>query len=316
MDRVLARLRGTEKDSKSDGSFMFAISLIVASFTILYKTYIYVCNNLIIGPTYFIIIISFIIILVIFASMSLFILMKAISLEVKSPKSKKKLEIYATGYYLIGFLLGTFYLLLLFISCSLKVVFDIVISLLNIPNISYKLLLAYIIISMILFVIITIIFSKSSNQVIEPLSAIIKEIHSYKAVLVLTLIFFVPLFYMPNNYVTIEVDDIYSDKSEQIPIDITVTGVQYDYVTVNLSKADVKDNLKLIDSINMKTNSDPNKVISSEYLIGSNLELGRYKFYINSTNLSEGYYELSVTTKKEFFIIVPMETKTDSFYLV
>ena len=116
--------------------------------------------------------------------------------------------------------------------------------------------------------------------------------------LVLFIFCIVFIFYIPGNIVTIGMDDKYSNKSEQIPVDITITGRQYNYVTVNLSKTDIKDNLKLIDSINIITNPNQNKVISSEYLIGNKLDHGKYKFYINTTNLSEGYYELSVTTKR------------------
>lgn len=110
MDRVLTRLGRTEKDSKNDGSFVFAISLIVASLTVAYKIYIYVSNNLITSSTSFILIIGFFVIMTTFTSMSMFILVKAISLEVKSPKVKTKLETYAISYYLTGFLFGTFYL--------------------------------------------------------------------------------------------------------------------------------------------------------------------------------------------------------------
>lgn len=135
-------------------------------------------------------------------------------------------------------------------------------------------------------------------------------------ILILFIFFTLFLIYIPSNFITIEVDDLYNKQNEQIPIDITVTGLQYDYLTVNLSKVDIKDNLKIIDSIDIKTNSDQNKVISSEYLIGNNLELGRYKFYINSTNLSQGYYELSVTPKRRSLESNPSITKTNSFYLV
>ena len=145
MDRVLARLRGTEKDSKNDGSFMFAISLIIASLTITYKSYVYLCNNLIADITYSVLYICIILMIATFISMSLFILVKAISLEVKNPKFKKKLETYATSCYLIGFLFGILIIIYLLVSCALKVVLDIVGSLFSIPNTSHELFFAYII---------------------------------------------------------------------------------------------------------------------------------------------------------------------------
>lgn len=315
MDRVLARLGRTDKDSKNDGSFVFAISLIVASLTLTYNIYVYLCNNFITYSTFFIVFTSFFIILVIFVSMSLFILMKAISLEVNSLRGKKELETYATSCYLIGFLAGTFYLIYLFASCVSKVVFDIFSYLLNIPNTSPTLLYAYIIIVIITFIIFSYLFKYIlKNQIKELRHNILKEINISIVLIIffLVIIFLLTtLIYIQVSFVTIEADDIYDNKSEQIPIDITVTGFSRNYVTVNLSKADIKDNLKLIDSLNMNNNSDPNKVVSSEYLIGNNLDFGKYKVYINTTNLSEGYYELSVSTKYS-----KTSMKTNSFYLV
>jgi len=323
VDRVLARLGRTEKDSKNDGSFVFAISLIVASLTMSYKVYAYMHNNLHTDITYSILFICILLMTITFISMSMFILVKAISLEVKSPKVKTKLETYATSYYLIGFLFGILNIICLLVSSALKVVFDIVSSLLNIPNTSKKLFGAYFIT---LFIILIIDYRIPSLFTYKPLAEVRKlwcelfrEIDRSKlSILFIVFLFLnVLLLYMPVDIITIEMDDKYSNESEQIPIDITVTGHQFDYITVDLSKADTKDNLKIIDSFNMKINTDPNKVISSEYLIGNNLEFGRYKFYINSKNLTEGYYELSVTTKREFFNRSnSVETKNDSFYLV
>ncbi|KKG69847.1 hypothetical protein DU43_18410 [Methanosarcina mazei] len=255
--------------------------------------------------------------------MSLFIFTKAISLEVKSTVIKKKLETYATNFYLIGFLFGTLIITYLLVSYALKVVFDIISSLFSIPNTSNKLIYLYIVTLLIIlkinFIIPSLFSYKPLSQVRELYSELYEEIDRSKMKILFTLVIFfaILIFYIPVNIITIEMSDIYSNENEQIPIDITVTGQQFDYITVDLSKADTKDNLKIIDSFNMKIDSDPNKVISSEYLIGNNLEFGRYKFYINSKNLSEGYYELSVTTKKEYFDrSSSVETKTDSFYLV
>nr|WP_155401943.1 hypothetical protein [Methanosarcina mazei] len=323
MDRVLTRLGRTEKDSKNDGSFVFAISLIVASLTMLYKTYMYLCSNLNTFIIFFILGSYIILMTATFISMSLFIFTKAISLEVKSTVIKKKLETYATNFYLIGFLFGTLIITYLLVSYALKVVFDIISSLFSIPNTSNKLIYLYIVTLLIIlkinFIIPSLFSYKPLSQVRELYSELYEEIDRSKMKILFTLVIFfaILIFYIPVNIITIEMSDIYSNENEQIPIDITVTGQQFDYITVDLSKADTKDNLKIIDSFNMKIDSDPNKVISSEYLIGNNLEFGRYKFYINSKNLSEGYYELSVTTKKEYFDrSSSVETKTDSFYLV
>lgn len=246
--------------------------------------------------------------------------MKAISLEVKNLIFKNKLESYATSCYLLGFLTGTFYLLILFISCVLKVIFDIVSSLLNIPNTSFTLFLAYaIIIFIMISILIYLMNSKFSNKITKLELETFKEIDPSAGLIIIFLVLTFILaicIYVPDIHVVTEMDDIYSNQSEQIPIDITVTGLQYNDITVNLSKVDIKDNLKLIDSIDMKVNSDHNKVVSSEYLIGNNLEFGKYKFYINCTNLSGGYYELSVTTH----IVGSSKNKfgktTNSFYLV
>jgi hypothetical protein len=317
VERVLARLGRTEKDSKNDGSFVFAISLIVASLTVLYRVYLYLNDTPFNSEiSFFAIPIIIITLVMTLVSMSFFVLLKAMSLEVDDQKISEKLEYFAKNFYLIGFFTGSVSLLILGIFCAIEFLLDIFCLFTNIPKTSY--------ISKIADYILTFIITASGssifyNQLNTNFKGIFKNIDDsfFKLIVLLSLpICLVFISYLYSSIINVEMNDIYSNQNEQIPIDITVTGLQYDDVTVNLSKLDFRNDLILIDSINIETESDPSKVISSKYIIGKELDLGKFKLYINTTNLSEGYYELSVSTGKESFRSNLMKTKTNSFYLV
>lgn len=123
MDRVLARLGRTEKDSKSDGSFAFAISLFIACFTGLDKIHSYFENNQVSCHSY--IFYLSVVFTFLFVTALLYIIVhiffKAIALETNNFEIRKKLESIAINYYLDAFrftvllILLTMYLIILYV---------------------------------------------------------------------------------------------------------------------------------------------------------------------------------------------------------
>jgi len=313
MERATARLRRPKKEDKKDGSFKFTVSLIIFVLTVLYRLYDYVSNGPIplnISYVFF----SFLIINVItLLSMSIYIFTKAMSLGVKDFKTTEKLENCANNYYLTGWVFGYINFITLSIFCLAMVIENSTLSLLGVSNNRIQ--------SVIITALIFFIGGLFIRAVLERSDIILGISLTFlkDTIKVITPLFFVSILIslqLFNGNTIIEMNDMYSKQSEQIPIVISITGVQYDNVVVNLSKVELNNNLKLIDSIKIKSTHDKSKVISSEYLIGNNLNVGKFKFYINSTNLSAGYYELSATTGRESLKSSLMKTKTTSFYLI
>lgn len=63
-------------------------------------------------------------------------------------------------------------------------------------------------------------------------------------------------------------------------------------LVIKLNESDSEHNLFNRDSIEMKPEHNVEKTINSTYLTGNALDFGKYMVFINTNNLSEGYYEL------------------------
>lgn len=312
MNRVTARYRKPENEDKSDGSFKFAISLIVATLTVFYRLYIYVNNNPFVSTIVYIIInLAFVMMITTLVFMGIFLFMKAMSLEVKNPIGKEKLESSANSYYLISFIAGISYFIVLLVYCVPEAILNTILYFLNTQDNTFLTILVYITIPYSFGV----IARKCDKTYLKDISSSLDPSSIKLLILCLISCSFITS-YLLNGNIIIGINDVYSKQSEQIPFEITVAGVQYDNLTVSLSKLDLKNNLTLIDSLRMKSTDDSDIVISSKYLIGNNFDRGRFKYYINCANLTEGYYKLSATTGEESFKSRLLKTDTKSFYLV
>ncbi len=89
----------------------------------------------------------------------------------------------------------------------------------------------------------------------------------------------------------------------QIPVFIKVTGLNTD-ILINLSKENYNHSLTLIDSIKLDPIHNPNKTSHGENLIlvGNALGYGSYNVFINTTNLTVEYYELSCIRKEGYAV--------------
>lgn len=315
MEKMTARFRRPKKEDKNDGSFKFAISLIVATLTVFYRLYLYVESNSIAPFIHLVLILVVLIMVTTLVSLGIFLFMKAMSLEVKNPIIREKLETSATSHYLIGFLCGVTYFISLLLFCATEAILNIVIFLLGVSKTTFLYKTISVLIYFFIPFSISAIIGKDFKEFINKISKGLCNISLKPLILCIVICFFVSA-YALNGDIIIEMDDIYNKQNEQIPIEIKTTGLQYNDVVVNLSEVDFNNNLKIIDSIKIISTPDQNKVTSSEYLIGNSLGDGKFEYYINCTNLSEGYYELSVTTGRETVESGLMKTKTNSFYLV
>jgi len=81
-----------------------------------------------------------------------------------------------------------------------------------------------------------------------------------------------------------------SNNINHIPVQIITTGYCGN-LTVNLTQTSINGNI-LNDTIKMIPSSENETVFSNNFQ-GSALDYGVYKIFINTTNLTQGYYELS-----------------------
>jgi hypothetical protein len=104
--------------------------------------------------------------------------------------------------------------------------------------------------------------------------------------------------FMLSGHLIADVDSIYYKQDEQIPVDISLTGLHIsEGVVVKLYHIGSEEP---IDSINISSSSNISEKFLGKYrntyLCGNNLGLGKYKVFINCTSLTEGIYVLSITT--------------------
>lgn len=111
-----------------------------------------------------------------------------------------------------------------------------------------------------------------------------------------TLVQFSSNFYPPlQGHNTIIMENVYYKNDIQIPITIQMTGPKTD-LSIKLSKED--SDLKLIQIDILQTlnpDHNPDKITSGVHsiLTGNGLNDGGYNIFINTTNLTTGYYELT-----------------------
>ncbi len=107
----------------------------------------------------------------------------------------------------------------------------------------------------------------------------------------------------------IDMESINCGDDTQIPVFIKVTGLNTN-ILINLSKENSNHSLIGIDSIKLDPIHNPDKTSHGENLIlvGNALGYGSYNVFINTTDLTVGYYELSCIRKdgytvKGFYIL-------------
>jgi hypothetical protein len=115
-----------------------------------------------------------------------------------------------------------------------------------------------------------------------------------------------------HGHNTIIMENVYYKNDMQIPITILITGPKTD-LSIDLYKNDYNSNLIPIDKLQtLNPDHNPDKITLSvnSILTGNALNNGKYNIFINTSNLTTGYYELtsSRNTLKSY--------SANSFYLL
>ena len=106
-------------------------------------------------------------------------------------------------------------------------------------------------------------------------------IHSFASVIIMN--------FMPGD-VQIDIGNIHYKNDTQIPVLIQVTGPNTG-LSIELLK-EQSNNLSRIAYIDYLEPQHNLKISSNNNLVGNTLDFGKYSVFINTTNLTTGYYEL------------------------
>ncbi len=299
MNRGIIRARKYFRAEETDG-FKFAITLLATLSTGLYALYNYFQNTAIDNSSYANVS-GFIPVALILLFLLIYVFIKGYSMEIQETNHKKYLNKLASGIYLITFLM--FLMLLTLISGIFILVFY------NIKPTQEIFAVIFIIsISVIIILDWPRIRSQWKQKIVWNIALAIFLL-AYG--LIFWLIFFTTVLNSPfQGHVTADMNSFYYKNGVPISVLIQVTGPNTGLV-VRLDKEDSEHNLSNKDKIEMKPEHNPDKTMNGTYLTGNALDYGKYMVFINTTNMTEGYYELtSVRPKYE------KSSAIKSFYLL
>jgi len=177
----------------------------------------------------------------------------------------------------------------------------------------------YNIIEFLIFIIINVIIISISIIIFKKEFILHSTIFLIFYSLLIIAVFYLPLVQFSSNLYpplqgqnTIIMENVYHKNDIQIPITIQITGPKTD-LSINLSKKNSDFKLIQIDTLQtLNPDHNPDKITSGVHsiLTGNALNDGGYNIFINTTNLTTGYYELTCSrnTLKSYSV--------NSFYIL
>ena len=281
-------IEGLPGGEKTDG-FKFAVTLLAAFGVVLLKVSVYFQDKAVDECLYIFIIkiLSWIIIISLF--LLIYIFLKGYYFEIYHP--------------LVGDLARMMYEMAFLLFFSLLILHGGLLSLTetNLPFIVDIMILGIIFIT--LMIIVTRLGMKA--HVHGRRSCVLECCTFIFLLLICWIVLFPVLFAALSNSplqgdVVIDMDRLYCESDTQIPVSMKITGVNT-ALLINLSKENYDHTLSQIDSIKLEPIHNPDKTASGEnlVLVGNALDYGNYNVFINTTNLTGGYYELVCLRKDE-----------------
>ena len=273
-----------ELQSNETGGFRFAVTLLASLGTTLYIVYNYLQNTPVDIYWYLLVCGLIPVALILVVGLLFYILIKGYSMEVQDSNQKESLVKWASRIYLMVFLVFTMLLVLvLFAFVSIFVFVSAY------PEVSY----GTIIISVIVFgIVFGMVLNLTILKRIQLKSILILACFIAFSLLLPTL--FSAVLYSPlQGHVTVDMECICYKNDAPIPVLIHVTGPNTG-LSIQLFQENPNHNLSEVCNITLKPERNPSKTVYGENstLGGNALNYGTYNVFINTTNLSAGYYEL------------------------
>jgi len=293
MERVAATLKDELKTSEG-GSFNFAISLIIACLSVLYKMKNYAESNLLSRYMFMFLFLITTISTATLLFIGLYIIFKALSLETTDYKIRKNRENFAKKFYLTAFS-SAFYCVI----CAFLFTIIFIIIPEDLKSRTDFMLFWVFLVMVFLYSLSQLEIFKQSFIINIPHNASKNDIKNYMknstkylyfCFVAVLLVSFVTLPFITSNHIVVALDSVYYKQDQQIPLDIFITGFPPSEVYVNLYHAD-SEPFGEIDSIKIQRSC----IYQGAYLYGNYLDRSKFKVFINCSNLTEGYYMLSVS---------------------
>jgi hypothetical protein len=105
--------------------------------------------------------------------------------------------------------------------------------------------------------------------------------------------------YVVDGDIKVTMDDVNNNNITHMPIQIVTTGLSSN-MTINLTQINIQGDESILDSIEVHPIRGVNELIFAKYLQSSTLDYGKYKVFIDTTNLTQGYYSLSFSENSTF----------------
>jgi hypothetical protein len=289
---------GEEQVEHEIGGLSFAITLLAALGTIIYVAYSYLQTTPVDPLRYFFIsgLIPVGIILIII--LLFYILIQGYSIEVDDPDHKKKLKARAKTIYLIvfpSFIALLIWLFCLFVLVSIKNTYGFGENwfklLLGLPCMAIAWIGAYIVFG-------NFLQDWKAKRIEESKTKWQKRVWSFILLVyilgVLIMVWFVVFQFVPESrllqgHISLDMESVYCKNDVPMPALIHVTGPNTN-ITVYL--VNESNSLRDIDNITLYPEYPSYHTSHGKYLFGNTVEYGRYAVFINTTDLTPGYYEL------------------------
>jgi len=294
MERVAATLKDKLKTSEG-GSFNFAISLIIACLSVLYKMKNYAESNLLSRYMFMFLFFITMISTAVLLFIGLYIIFKALSLETTDYKIRKYQENVAKKFYLTAFNSAFYCVICAFIFTIFLIIPE------DLKSRTDFMLFMFFLVMVFLYSLFKLEIFKPSFIINIPHNASNNDMKNYVinnlkyiyfCLFAVVLVSFVTLPFITSNHIVVALDSVYYKQDKQIPLDIFITGFPHSEVYVNLYHAD-SELFGEIDSIKIQRSC----IYQSAYLYSNYIDRGKYKVFINCSNLKEGYYVLSVSDR-------------------
>ncbi|RLG27743.1 hypothetical protein DRO03_11460 [Methanosarcinales archaeon] len=294
----------TEEDKT--GGYKFAVAFLAASGSILYTIYNYTQNTPIHIHSYFAICLMIAGAVISIIGFFAYLFIKGYLMEAQCHSNAEGLNKLASRLYILSllfFVLLTYWIIASFIRYNAP------------PEILKFSTITFLIISIFIVILIYInsYFSKkipnekSSSKkpsskkktLSEYIPAVFICIISIFLLCCVAFIFFCVVFYPPlHGHVEVDMASIHHKNDTQIPVLIQVTGPNtglhaylYKRISGNLSNISSIGPIEPI-FVDPESDIEERNIESNDVLVGSYLGNGKYSVFINTTNLTTGYYEL------------------------